>query len=115
MRRDVVILGEAVEAAERIVALVAGLSVAALESDELRRDALLWNYTVLGEAAGQLSPELLSAHPGVDWRKPVQLRNRIVHGYWSVDLEILVTTAQDDLPDFVRAVRPVIAKLASEP
>lgn len=36
---------------------------------------------------------------------PVRMRNRIVHGYWSVDLDVLVTTAQEDLPDFLAAVR----------
>lgn len=69
---------------------------------------MLWNFTVLGEAAGQLSDELRAAHGGVEWERPVQLRNRIVHGYWSIDLEILVSTTRNDLPAFTRAVRQVL-------
>jgi hypothetical protein len=65
-----------------------GVSVGDLEADRQRRDALLWNFTVvLGEAAGQLSDDVKTRFPGVMWQQPVRLRNRIVHGYWSVDLE----------------------------
>ena len=51
-------------------------------------------------------------HDGVEWRRPAQLRNRIVHGYWSIDLEILVSTAHDDLQAFVESVRSVIDQLS---
>jgi uncharacterized protein with HEPN domain len=57
------------------------------------RDALLWNFTVLGEASGQLSAEVRDKFPDMPWQQPVRLRNRIVHGYWSIDLDVLHTTA----------------------
>lgn len=69
---------------------------------------LLWNFTVLGEAAGQLSDEIKHDHPEVGWASPVRMRNRIVHGYWSIDLDILVTTARDDLGRFLEAVRAIL-------
>jgi uncharacterized protein with HEPN domain len=58
----------------------------------------LWNFTVLGEAAARLSDELRAAHAEVSWDDPVRLRNRIVHGYWSIDLDVLVSSARDDVP-----------------
>lgn len=51
------------------------------------------------------SDDLKDAHPEVPWADPVRLRNRIVHGYWSVDLDVLISTARDDLPDLVRTLR----------
>lgn len=108
MQRDLLLLGEIIEAAERLQALTEGLTAEHIADDELRRDALLWNFTVLGEATAQLSEELRAAHSSVEWRRPAQLRNRIVHGYWSIDLEILVSTAHEDLPAFVAGVRRVI-------
>jgi uncharacterized protein with HEPN domain len=47
-----------------------------LETDRQRRDALLWNFTVLGEAAGQLSAEVKDRFPDVAWQQPMRLRNR---------------------------------------
>ena len=111
MQRDVLLLGEIIEAAERLQALTDGLTAEDIAEDELRRDAVLWNFTVLGEATAQLSEELRAAHAAVEWRRPAQLRNRIVHGYWSIDLEILVKTAHDDLPGFIEDIRRVIEAL----
>ncbi len=98
-----------IDVAERAISLVGGQTVGQLEQDETRRDALLWNFTVLGEAAGQVSEEIRLRHPNVAWQNPIRLRNRIVHSYWSIDLEILYTTATELLPDFVAALRSVVA------
>jgi len=49
----------------------------------------------------------------VNWTRPSQLRNRIVHGYWSIDLEILHTTASKDLAAFVAELKVVLATLES--
>jgi len=108
MRRDRVLLAEILEAGERIVAVVADRSSADFEDDLDRRDALLWNFTVLGEAVARLSDELRDDHPEIGWASPVRMRNRIVHGYWSIDLDILVTTARDDLGGFLEAVRSLL-------
>jgi uncharacterized protein with HEPN domain len=51
MRRDVLLLEEMIQAAVQAVALVEGVAVEHLAADRIRRDALLWNFTVLGEAA----------------------------------------------------------------
>jgi len=95
MRRDLLLLGEMIDAADRIQELVAGVTVDELASDRQRRDALLWNFTVLGEAAAQVSEDLKQRFPAVPWQQPSRLRNRIVHGYWSIDMEILHTTARE--------------------
>ncbi|MFZ1410278.1 MAG: HepT-like ribonuclease domain-containing protein [Micropruina sp.] len=42
-----------------------------------------------------------------------QLRNRIVHGYWSIDLEILHTTASHDLSTFVAELKVIVATIES--
>lgn len=107
MRRELLILDEIVEAGERAVTIVRGRSVEELRSDLDARDALLWNMTVIGEATNQLPDALWSRFPDVPWRAPVALRNRIVHGYWGIDLEVVHTAALLELPDFVRRVLEV--------
>jgi len=66
---------------------------------------------VLGEAAAQLPKEFIEQHGGVPWRRPAQLRNRIVHGYWSIDVSVLVRNATDQLPEFVAQLRAALAAL----
>jgi uncharacterized protein with HEPN domain len=70
MRRDVLLLTEMIEAAAQAQALTDGLTVSDLEADRQRRDALLWNFTVLGEAAGQLSDEVKTQFPRLPGSSP---------------------------------------------
>jgi uncharacterized protein with HEPN domain len=55
MQRDILLLTEMVDAAEQAGQLTAGITVSQLETDRQRRDALLWNFTVLGEASSAAS------------------------------------------------------------
>ncbi|MCU1499312.1 MAG: hypothetical protein JWM47_3265 [Acidimicrobiales bacterium] len=114
MRRELALLEEMIDAAEQARLLVAGFDVAAIEGDRQRHDALLWNFTVLGEAAAQIPQDVKARFPEIAWARPSQLRNRVVHGYWSVDLEILLTTAVDVLPTFVEQLRGALAELQAE-
>ena len=81
MQRDVLLVSEMIAAAEQAQALVADVDVAGLGEDRQRRDALLWNFTVLGEAAAQISGDVKGRFSEVPWEQPTRLRNRIVHGY----------------------------------
>ena len=75
MQRDVLLLTEMVDAAEQAHRLTADITVSQLEADRQRRDALPWNFTVLGEAAGQLSAEVKDKFPDMPWQQPIRLRN----------------------------------------
>lgn len=114
MRRDLLILAEMIDAANQARLLVADTDLEALEVDRQRGDALLWNFTVLGEAASQLDPDIKRRFPDVPWEQPSRLRNRIIHGYWSIDLEVLHTTATDLLHEFIEKVKTVLGVLESE-
>ncbi|MDO5066760.1 MAG: DUF86 domain-containing protein [Propionibacteriaceae bacterium] len=97
-------------AISRILEIVGRRSAEDIRQDKLRVEALLWNFTVLGEAAAKLKPSLQTSYPEIAWKRPIGLRNRIVHGYWSIDLEILTATAHNDL----LPLRDQLAKVASD-
>jgi len=63
MRRDLLLLAEMIEAAERAHQLADGLTLSELQDDRMRTESLLWNFTVLGEAAAQISNELKTGSP----------------------------------------------------
>ena len=93
MRPDLLLLTEMIDAAEQAQRLACGVTAAELEADRQRRDALLWNFTVLGEAAARLSDATKTRFPQVQWQQPTRLRNRVVHGYWSIDKVSAVAAA----------------------
>lgn len=63
MQRDLLLITEMIDSAAQAIALVGSDDVATITTDRQRHEALLWNFTVLGEASSQLSDELLEAHP----------------------------------------------------
>jgi uncharacterized protein with HEPN domain len=78
-----------------------------LDGDRDRREALLWSFTVLGEASSQLDDDLKAKSHDVPWRATTAMRNRIVHGYWQISTNILLATAQDDIPGLLASVREI--------
>lgn len=107
MQRDELLLDEMIVAANKLIDLLGDRTASDLAADEMRRDAVLWNFAVLGEAASQVSDRTKSEHPDIPWRRPSQLRNRIIHGYWEVDLDVIVATVNRDLPDFISRLRQI--------
>ncbi|MGL4174784.1 MAG: HepT-like ribonuclease domain-containing protein [Dermatophilaceae bacterium] len=95
--------------------LIGVRSAQQVESDTLRRSAPLWHFTVLGEAASQVPSEIKDSHPTIAWRAATRLRNRIVHGYWDIDIETLVATAADDLPQMITRLEVAITTILQEP
>ena len=100
MRRELLLIGEMIDAAAQAQSLVAGTDLDTLRADRQRRDALLWNFTVLGEAAAQLDDEVKGRFPDIPGRSPLAPQPR--HPRLLVDrFGDLHTTATDLLPGFV--------------
>lgn len=112
MRRDLLLLDEIAAASRRATDIATRHTAEELVRSLDARDALLWNLTVVGEATGQLSTDLREAHPEIPWSQPVRLRNRIVHGYWSVDLDVIHAVALQDLPGFAAQVAGIAEELS---
>ena len=111
MQRELLLLREMREAAVAIRDLVGDRTAEQVDAETLRRSALLWHFTVLGEAASQIPVETKDAHPQIAWRGATRLRNRIVHGYWDIDVETLVATAIDDLPQMIAQLEDALSTL----
>ncbi|HET8641971.1 MAG TPA: HepT-like ribonuclease domain-containing protein [Pseudonocardiaceae bacterium] len=107
-RPDHLRLVDLVEAAEGIVTRLAGISVEQFMDNEDLQEIALWRLVKLGEAASRVSQEMKDRYPAIDWRHAVALRNRLAHGYFDVDLEIVYTTAVERLPKLASDVRSVL-------
>ena len=86
-------------------------SVEELMASELLQVWTVYHLQVIGEAANNLSPALIAAHPEVPWTKVVALRHVLVHQYFGVDLAIVWRLAADDLPALEASVRAIRSEL----
>ena len=66
--------------------------------------ALIRCVEVIGEASTRLGPQFHGEHPEVPWRLVTGMRNRLIHGYDQVELDLLWETATQDLPVLLPAV-----------
>ena len=99
-----------VEAIDRACGYVAGMDPAAFEKDIRTQDAVIRALQVIGEAANKArvaDPTLPSSAPEIPWDVMYGMRNRVIHDYFEVDLEVVWQTIQRDLP----LLRPQIVQL----
>ncbi len=73
------------------------------------QDAVIRNLEIVGEACVNLSAEFREAHAAVPWLKASGIRNRLVHGYFDVDLGVVWQTVVDSMPPFTDQVRKILA------
>ena len=82
--------------------------------DRKTRDAVIRNLEVIGEAAGKLSAQLRQQHPAIPWGKIAGMRNRLIHGYLTVNQDIVWSTVAQVLPDFKQRIEAILGPQAGE-
>ena len=86
------------ESIEKIERYIKGMSLENFQSDEKTTDAVVRNLEIVGEAASRLPKDFTHRHSEIEWIKITGLRNRIVHKYFGVDLQIIWQILKKDLP-----------------
>ena len=96
------------EAAHKIVAFTEGESRESLEADEKLQLSLVRLIEIIGEAASKISSELKQRHTLVPWPAIVGMRNRLVHAYFQIDLDVVWDTATLAVPELIRQIETVL-------
>ena len=81
------------------------------QNDSKTIDAVVRNVEIIGEAANNLTRDFRSKTPQIEWRKIINMRNRIIHGYATVDLEIIWNIAQSDLGNLKTEIVKILENL----
>lgn len=102
---DLVRVAHLREAAKKAVQFSQGKTRESLHDDEVLRLALTKLVEIVGEAARQVTEPTRKAFPSVPWSAAVRMRDRLVHHYFDIDLDILWATLTEDLPGLL-AVLP---------
>ncbi|MGL1833275.1 HepT-like ribonuclease domain-containing protein [Rhodocyclaceae bacterium SMB388] len=102
--RDADYLEHIRDAISKIQRFTDGKTEADFRTDDLIQDAVIRNLEVIGEAVTKLSPELKQRHDDVRWNEIAGMRNRLIHAYMNVNLEIVWNTVMDVLPSFLRRI-----------
>jgi uncharacterized protein with HEPN domain len=102
--QDIVTTGDEIES------FIRGLSFFEFQNDIKTVKAVLYNLAVIGEAAGNLLPEVEVNYPEIPWVDIRGMRNVIIHEYFQVNLEIIWETIQTDLPSLLLQLRELLER-----
>lgn len=89
---------------------VEGLSRSDFLADKRTQQAVIMNLIIIGEAATKVMDGyagFTQAHAGVAWRSMRNMRNRMAHGYFDIDLDVVWKTVQEWLPDLLEQLPAV--------
>ena len=104
-----VLLREMLECIQLVQGYLQGQSEASLKQLREKQDAVVRRLEILGEAAQQLPADWKAAHSQVPWRVIADMRNRLIHGYFTVDIAIVWRTATQDLAPLEQQLQAILA------
>ena len=95
------------ESIEKIERYTTGMTRDKFQGDEKTIDAVVRNFEIIGEAAHRLPVDFTLQHSGIEWVKIIGLRNRVVHEYFGVDLQLIWQIIKKDLPIFKESLKNI--------
>jgi len=107
-RNDRISLRQMLDYARQARRLTQGHQRSDLDSDLMFRYALTHVVEIIGEAAARVSMPTREKLPQIPWRDVVGMRNRLIHGYDAIDLNLLWDTVMVDLPPLIAALEAVV-------
>jgi uncharacterized protein with HEPN domain len=102
------------DATREALSFVAGRTRAELDSDRMLYRALVSCIGEIGEAASRITPEGRIALATVPWSEIVGMHNRLIHGYFQINADVVWKTVTDDLPPLILALEEWFAREADE-
>ena len=111
MRRELAYLDDILEGIEKIEEYLAGVDEAAFQTSRMLQDAVFRNLEVIGEAVKCLPATVTERQPQIDWRGISRMRDKLIHHYFNVRLDVVWATATQDLAPLKTAVTELLKEL----
>ena len=108
--RDAASLWDMLQAAHRILSYTAESTMEEVGNDQVLMDALIRQFTVLGEAATRISSALKTRSPEIPWQRIVGMRNVVVHQYDRVLLGSIWDAVTDDVPRLIPRLEALLPR-----
>lgn len=104
-------LRDILQAAEDALTFADGMDYPTFRTDRRTNLAVVRALEIMGEAARHIPASVRRNYPQIPWQDIVDMRNKLVHEYFGVDLEVLWRTVQEDLPPLRDAIRQIMEEL----
>lgn len=109
-RTDRDFLSDIQEAIRRVGEYTAGMTYQAFLKDTKTQDAVIRNLEIIGEATKNLSKDLRERHPHIPWKGMAGVRDRLIHHYFGVNLDIVWQIVTDELPEVASELKSILGE-----
>ena len=107
-RTDKEFLYDIQEAVRRIKTYTHEMTYKEFLEDTRTQDAVIRNLEIIGEATKKLSMELRNRYPNVPWKQMAGARDRLIHNYFGVDLEVVWKISTAELSDLTLEITKIL-------
>lgn len=114
LKNDDVRLRHILGAAREAIAFSRNRSREDLNRDRMLNLSLVHLLEIIGEAARGVSPAFRGGHSEIPWEKMVGMRDRLIHGYFDINLDVVWETVSEDLPPLVAQLESLLASESKE-
>ena len=105
---DIIRIRHMLDSAREALSFIKGKSKNDLSEDRMLLLALIKELEIIGEAASKISTQYKDLHQEIPWDTIVRARNRLIHGYFSIDINIVWETVSSSLPELVKALKQTL-------
>lgn len=96
------------ESIEQIESFSKGLSKETFLKDKLRQSAVIRQLEIIGEATKNIPPEFRKKHHEIEWNKIAGLRDKVIHHYFGINLNIVWEVIKKDLPKLKEDIKKIL-------
>lgn len=99
------LLSDILESVQTIREYIGSMTNAELKSDRKTMDAVCKQIENIGEAAGRIPLAVISKMPVVPWRKIKDMRNYLIHAYFGIDSDVVISVVREKLPELETSIQ----------
>ncbi len=108
-------LNDILEAARKAIEFVDEINSENLADDDKTEYAVIRALEIVGEAARRIPKSFRENHPDIPWSEMAGMRDKLIHGYFGVDLDVVLKTVHEDLPPLITAIQALVEGISNHP
>ena len=107
--KDRIRIQHMIDATSEVLSFVEGITEESFSKDRMIILSVIKDIEIIGEAASKMSEETKIKNPDIPWKDIIGMRNKLIHGYFEVDIKLVWNTTKNNLPSLLKALRVILS------